>query len=328
MDQFIPVIIVGLILACIAGIYFLVIKKKPSDSTEVPTTPSEPAEPHTEPVKKAVLVGLNKTHIPGTELSGCVNDVEDVWNLLVNQYGFDPDNIRVLTDERATKQAILDRLVWLVDKSIPGDELVFHYSGHGSQVRDRNGDELNDQLDEILIPYDVDFDDPLTDDMIGEVFKGLAQGAYLTMICDSCHSGTMSKSIRNELESRIGRKVNGKHAYRKSINAPFDVRMRAANRDLSLNKMGVKQKGNGQRHVLLSGCADDQTSADAYISALAEYRGALTYTFTTVARGNPNGTWHAVHEEVLEIIADDYTQEPQLTGDSNLTDRKIFGGAV
>jgi hypothetical protein len=322
-----PVIILGLIGVVILGIIIILKRREDATSPEIPIEPIEPTVPHTEPIKKALLVGLNKTQIPGTELSGCVNDVEDVYNLLINQYGFDPDNIRVLTDERATKAAILSRLQWLVNGSIPGDELVFHYSGHGSQVRDRNGDELDDQLDEILVPYDIDFDDPLTDDMIGEIFKGLAEGAYLTMLCDACHSGTMSKDIRNELEARIGRKVNGKHAYRKSINAPFDVRLRAAHREyLPLNKMGMKQKGDGQRHVLLSGCRDDQTSADAYIPSLAEYRGAFTYTFTLVARDNPTGTWKEIYAEVLKIISEEFTQEPQLTGDDNLLDREIFGG--
>ena len=72
----------------------------------------------------------------------------------------------------------------------PGDSLVFHYSGHGSQVPDRNGDETTDRLDEILCPYDLDWDRPLTDDDLAAACANVPQGALLTVILDCCHSGT------------------------------------------------------------------------------------------------------------------------------------------
>ena len=89
------------------------------------------------PMKKALLVGVNKYMMAGADLRGCVNDVQNMHALLVNTYKFEPDNIRVLTDLRATRQGILDRLNWLISDVKAGDELVFHYSGHGSQVAQR-----------------------------------------------------------------------------------------------------------------------------------------------------------------------------------------------
>ena len=80
--------------------------------------------------KKAFIVGLNNCGIPGSELNGCINDAEAMWKLLTEKFGFAPDDVRVVTDERATKDAILQRLKWLIEGSSPGDELVFHYSGH------------------------------------------------------------------------------------------------------------------------------------------------------------------------------------------------------
>ena len=147
------------------------------------------------PRKKALIVGINKYRIPGNDLNGCVNDAEIMYNLLTTQFKFDPTNVRVLVDERATKRGILERLEWLLTGYKLGDELIFYYSGHGSQVRDRNGDELEDQLDEILCPYDLNWDDLLTDDYLGALFKQIPKGVYLSMVCDSCHSGTMTKSV-------------------------------------------------------------------------------------------------------------------------------------
>ena len=103
-------------------------------------------------MRKALLVGLNHYPNPANNLKGCINDVLQTSRVLQQAYGFDDAReIRLLTDERATTAAIVERLKWLVAGSQPGDVLVFHYSGHGSQVRDRHGDELDDGLDEIEI---------------------------------------------------------------------------------------------------------------------------------------------------------------------------------
>ena len=142
-------------------------------------------------MKKALLVGINRYPDPGNELKGCVNDVRQMAETLKSRYGFPGDgNMRILTDARATTKAILDGLAWLTAGASPGDSLVFHYSGHGSQVPDRNGDETTDRLDEILCPYDLDWDHPLTDDDLAAACAGVPQGALLTVILDCCHSGT------------------------------------------------------------------------------------------------------------------------------------------
>ena len=142
-------------------------------------------------MKKALLVGINRYPDPRNELKGCVNDVRQMAETLKSRYGFPGDgNMRILTDARATTKAILDGLAWLTAGASPGDSLVFHYSGHGSQVPDRNGDETTDRLDEILCPYDLDWDHPLTDDDLAAACANVPQGALLTVILDCCHSGT------------------------------------------------------------------------------------------------------------------------------------------
>lgn len=122
--------------------------------------------------KKALLVGINKYKIPGADLNGCVNDVTNVRNVLLKYFGFTTKDIRVVVDERATKKNIISRLNWLVDKTKAGDSLLFHYSGHGSQVVDRDGDELKDKMDEIICPHDMDWDrNFITDDELNSIFN-------------------------------------------------------------------------------------------------------------------------------------------------------------
>ena len=307
-----PLIIIGIIAVIVAGIVIFIIKKKKKDDEDGDVVQIKPDNSGRASIKKALLVGINiyKPELDAN-LHGCVNDVETMRKLLVDNFEFKPENIRVLVDERATKQGILDRLKWLLDGAKAGDELVFHYSGHGSQVRDRNGDELDDQLDEILCPHDLDWDDPLTDDYLADLFKQLPEGVHLTMICDACHSGSISKSM-SQIYSNTS----------KSILAPFDIRSRSYDKILPKNKMGRKNKGT-QRHVLMSGCKDNQTSADAYIDG--RYQGAFTWALTKTIRENLDIEWKQAHEKTMELLSG-YTQEPQLSGDASVIFRKVFGG--
>ena len=126
---------------------------------------------------RALLVGINRYRLPGSDLQGCVNDVTNVRDVLLKYFGFKVKDIRVLADDRATRAGILKRLEWLVKKATAGDRLLFHFSGHGSQIRDRNGDELKDRMDEILCPHDMDWDGSyIMDDDLEALFSGLPEG--------------------------------------------------------------------------------------------------------------------------------------------------------
>jgi hypothetical protein len=63
-------------------------------------------------------------------------------------------NIKKLTDKEATKKGIVTQIKWLLDGAQPGDQLLFHYSGHGAQVPTLNQNLELDGLDEIICPYD------------------------------------------------------------------------------------------------------------------------------------------------------------------------------
>lgn len=275
-------------------------------------------------MKKALLVGINKYQQPGTDLRGCVNDVVNMRKLLNEVYKFPLDNIRVLTDYRATKQGILERLHWLIDGAAVNDELVFHFSGHGSQVRDRSGDELQDRLDEILCPTDLNWNDPLTDDIIGAIFKSLPPSRYLTMICDSCHSGSMTRSFFENPELE-----DPKAPKDRFMVPPIDIQARSEGRELVRSNIGMKQNKGGkpvdQKHILLSGCQDHQTSADAFIDGT--YQGALTATLIKVLRSNPNMDCNNVHRNTVNILRKSgFSQIPNLSGNKGIRNRKIFGG--
>lgn len=98
--------------------------------------------------KLALLVGINQYPSFISDLGGCLNDVRLQYELLVHRYGFDPQNIAIVSEASLnlpakeivtppTRQAILDTFRrHLIDQAQPGDAVVFHYSGHGTYVQD------------------------------------------------------------------------------------------------------------------------------------------------------------------------------------------------
>lgn len=254
---------------------------------------------------KALLVGVNKYRLPGSDLQGCANDTTNVRDILLKYFGFTVKQIRVLVDERATKKAILERLKWLVKGAKSGDRLLFHFSGHGSQIRDRDGDELKDQMDEIICPHDMDWDGTyIVDDDLKAVFSTLPEGVRLDVLLDSCHSGTGTREA-------IGlRQLPPEQAIKpRFLMPPVDIRMREED-DLKVRKIG--RADNPQSHVLFSGCRDNQTSADAYIGGT--YNGAFTYYFCKNLRDAQGAISRADLLKRLRasLKHEGYSQVPQL----------------
>ena len=145
---------------------------------------------------KALLTGINN-YQSISDLRGCLNDVNDIKQLLLEVFGFSRQNIRTLTDDKVTKDQIYKQWRWLCDGAAPGDRLVFQFSGHGSQIADLDDDEPDD-VDEILCLYDMDWDSKdtyLVDDDLRKLINRVPKGVLLTVILDSCHSGTATRLL-------------------------------------------------------------------------------------------------------------------------------------
>lgn len=145
---------------------------------------------------KALLVGINNYQSIG-DLRGCINDTHSIQSLLINEYGFNESDIHLLSDSEVTKAALTKQWKWLIGDTKAGDRIVFHFSGHGSYSADEDGDE-DDGVDELICLYDMDWSNPdsyLLDDELREWTKKIPKDVLLTVILDSCHSGTATRSI-------------------------------------------------------------------------------------------------------------------------------------
>lgn len=169
--------------------------------------------------KRALLIGINYKG-QRCELRGCNNDIHNILPCLINQWGYHPRDIVQLIDDGyrppPTRQNILLEMHRLASYSRAGDSMFFYFSGHGGQVRDLDGDEV-DGYDEFICPVDYQQSGVINDDEIHEIMvsimtqrtphishgisntsliertqvKPLAAGSRLTALFDSCHSGTV-----------------------------------------------------------------------------------------------------------------------------------------
>ena len=260
---------------------------------------------------QALLIGINDYGGVG-DLRGCINDVTNLRNVLKTFYGFTNEQIRVLIDERAKRENILYRLRKMVKGANPGDYLVFHFSGHGSQIRDRDDDELMDHMDELICPYDMDWDGIyITDDMLGDILGELAEGVIMEVILDCCHSGTGTRFDEWGRPEDLGPMYPVVNRY---LPPPVDIACRYEDEEHKLQSKRAFR--NDQRivmnHVLWAGCKDHQTAADAYIDGT--YNGAFTYYLCKHLRNCKGSlTREELHERVVHSLKHhQYFQIPTL----------------
>lgn len=155
--------------------------------------------------KRALIVSINEYGRPQWKLRGAVADGLNIDRLLRENLGYRPDQIKQVFDTAATRDGILSAFrEWLIQGTQPGDDVFFYFSGHGYQQKDANGDE-EDQLDETLVAADAGPDgqggvaNMITDDEMDRLLDQL-KDRKVTMVIDSCHSGTISRGSFGAVE--------------------------------------------------------------------------------------------------------------------------------
>jgi len=265
--------------------------------------------------KRALLIGINKYKIPGADLRGCVNDVKNLSAVLTQFYGFGAADIKTLLDTQATKKNMQAGIKALITGAAKGDTLVLHYSGHGANVPDKDGDEA-DGRDEILCPHDLDWKDPLTDDWLRVTINRLKKGVSLTVIMDCCHSGTNTRALLppdapmiprylpnpwDLMAEESGRKLRGK------LRSEFRSSAPAARKRSDIVNAEIAE-------LLITGCRSTQTSADARIGG--SFNGALTWNLVAAIKDAKGKlSYRELHAKTTQKLkAGAFDQVPQLEG--------------
>lgn len=255
--------------------------------------------------KYALLIGIDD-YKAVTDLNGAVNDIRLMRELLVGQYGFKADDVVTLENSAATHAGIVAAIrEKLVARAQPGDVVVLHFSGHGSQMQDAPGGDEVDGWDETLVAWDSRSGDvrDVSDDEINVLMKELGQKTdHVVAIFDSCHSGSATRVADSAVRS-----------------IPADLRPpppepagAAATRGLGDD--GTDFRERGANYVFISGSRPEELSNETVLGGQVD--GALTYFLVNALR---TGAKRATYRDVMLLVRDEVnarfpSQHPTIEG--------------
>lgn len=282
------------------------------------------AQEKKEPNKIALIIAIGDyPEAGGWDKLSSANDVPLIAGAL-KQQGFKNENITILKDKQATFQGMKDAIDKFIKKAQKGDIAVLHYSGHGQQIDDDNGDE-GDGLDEALVPYDApeentgsNINKHFRDDLLGQKLKelrtALGPDGNLLVILDACHSGTATRGL--------GKKRGTTKIYRMPENMKKVV-MRA---NSSENDLGIIDEGPELASmVAIEACAPDQCNTEGKLGDMGV--GSLSLSFSrAIEKADKNTTYRGLFENIrLEMAAMVPGQTPMSEGE---LDKVMFGGKL
>lgn len=249
-------------------------------------------------MKKALLVGINYYDISNITLNGCINDIININNMLIDAYDYSMDNIIMLRDHQSdpnyypTRENILNKLTTLIGESSGLNELWIHYSGHGSRIpgkyRDNNysnGEEgYDDGYDEVLVPIDYQTNGYIIDEDLFNIIKNTK--CRTIIMTDCCHSATM-------------------------FDLPWSFEYDIQSRELNKTKNNIEVLAN-REIFMFSGCKDKQTSSDIFNTDTEQYSGAFTNAFMYCLRKKRhNASYLQLYKDIYNYLFDKgYAQKP------------------
>lgn len=270
--------------------------------------------------KKALVVGINYAGT-GNDLKGCLNDAANMQRLLESR-GF---TVEMMLETAATTAGIKEGLKRLVTGAVPGDVIVFHYSGHGSQLPSKVE---ADGWEEIICPIDLNWTTKvITDDTLRQIFHSVPNGVNTTVILDCCHSGDALDqdahfSPVKSLDVPAAVIEGGRY-----LAPPAKIEAKLEGREMV---EWTTEKDINASALLIAGCRSDQTSADAFIDGT--YQGAATASILAAVSKQPSITYkQLVNSANQYMVANQYEQRPQLDGFSGLYDEVFlepFGSVI
>jgi len=134
----------------------------------------------------ALVIGINK-YQNVDQLNYAVNDAIAVQDMLVNKYGFKEDNIKLITDEEATKDNILKGFSDILTQAKEKDRVVVFYAGHGETYKLPSGGDMG-----YLIPVDGNLDNLYLSSIPMKSVYDIADMSYakhILYLVDACYGG-------------------------------------------------------------------------------------------------------------------------------------------
>jgi hypothetical protein len=212
--------------------------------------------------------------------------------------------VKTLMTNKATRKAVLDELGRAAKTLKAGDIFFLTYSGHGGQLPDKNGDEIDDHQDETWCLFDGE----LVDDELNDAYAKFAKGVRVLVLSDSCHSGTVTKMAyyRSTPKTLPGTTDEEVTRYRVMPDAVAlkTYRQNKAFYDPILSNVKTRDaRAQVQASVLLiSGCQDNQLSGDG------AFNGVFTGNLLSIwQNGDFKGDYARFHRAIVRRMPPEQT---------------------
>ncbi len=277
----------------------------------------------------ALLVGVNEYLGEVPNLRGCKQDITEFDAYLEGRVGQDGARYEslLLTDERATRQNVIDAFRDHLGKAQKNDQVLFYFSGHGSRAK---------------VPQDLAYLEPdgfmetlvlhdsrqnkvgdLVDKELGCLLYDVGQnGAEITVVLDCCHSGTGTRSdqigIRQAPDDELERSVDDllfmQSDFSDLVKTGSDVEGR-----ITIPKTD---------HVLLAACLSQQFAKELPINGTP--KGIFSYFLLDSLKTAGHLTYRDLYMRVNALVkARVSEQSPQLESDNaDLLSRPFLGGTI
>lgn len=276
---------------------------------------------HAQGKQYALIIGIDRyepaSNYPGvhrqwSNLEGCVNDATCIRDYCRSNWQFPASHIITLLNEDATRDSILHSLEELLEKAGKGDVVFIYYAGHGSQVKNSLSSEP-DKKDETLVPADFwkeGVQDIRDKELSVYLNRFLDKGVLLTVIFDSCHSGSAARG-KNDL-------LFGEENTRYMEEASLDV------------MDAIAPRRPEERGALILSAAQDFEFAKEQKDENNHFHGAFTLALLKALRQLPAAAPAADIFNSLSAIMKYYgkTQEPVLAGTADRKRSPLLGSAT
>lgn len=221
---------------------------------------------------------------------GTENDLEQCLKDQLALMGALPEyQVRRYTNYQVKEKLFAERHYEILAEAVPGDVLISHYSGHGTQVACSISVEPDGYYEGLYL-----YDSVLSDKELKAIRDAIPEGVTVVFIIDSCFSGGMSKSIGNPTKAR----------FVQTEDRVFTKRVSGITAGLKSEELNC---------IIMTACSENEVAYDGVFSpVLAAMRGrSVTYR-----------DWF--NNAAAYIKAHGGRQTPMLYGPANLLDKKML----
>ena len=149
----------------------------------------------------AVIIGINK-YEKTRKLNYAVQDADSIRAMLISEYLFPESNIKILTDDQATKEAIRESIYDVIQKAGEDDQILIFFAGHGETDVLPTGGEMG-----YLLPVEGDPSKlyltalPMSDI---KSIAGMTRARHVLFLVDACYGGLATIDARGLKPSTSG----------------------------------------------------------------------------------------------------------------------------